>query len=156
MRNVGTVDARGNGRVQTINKDPSETVQSDAHLADVQQIMNSYLQQGRGLLDETALQFADVSTFTDLADAMNQAKRAEEVFMTLPSKVREIFDHDVAVWLDTSHDEEKRDALVTAGFLEAPEDPEAGSGEGAAAAEAAAAEGRAEPTGGPAASGEAE
>lgn len=121
MRIVGEVDSRGKPRVQTINEDPSETVQSDAHLADITNIMQSYLQQGRELLDDTALQFADVSEFTDLADAIQQTREAEVQFMKLPSKVRKIFDHDVAVWLDSAHDEEKRDALVAAGFLEAPE-----------------------------------
>ncbi len=117
-RIVGDIDSRGRERVQTINDEPSMTVQSDAHLADVQNILNSYGQTGMDTLDEAALSFRDVSEFTDLADAMNQAAAAEVEFMKLPSKVREVFEHDVAVWLDTAHDEDKRDALVEAGFLE--------------------------------------
>ena len=65
--------------------------------------------------------FKDVSEFTDLADALNQAKVAEVEFLKLPSKVREIFEHDVAVWLDTAHDQEKRDALVAAGYIKSEE-----------------------------------
>lgn len=116
-RVVGDVDSMGRARVQTINDDPSETVQSDAHLADMNIIMRRFSQEGMADLDEADLQFRDVSEFTDLADALNQAREAEVLFMKLPSKVREVFNHDVAVWLDTAHDDDKRDALVAAGFL---------------------------------------
>ncbi len=120
MRKVGKLDSRGRSRVQTVNNDPSETVQSDAHLADINQIMKTFAVGGFEALAEADLQFMDVSEFTDLADALNQTREAELQFMKLPSKVREIFDHDVAVWLDTAHDEDKRDALVEGGFLERP------------------------------------
>ncbi len=123
MRNVAKLDSRGRKRFQTVNKDPSETVQSDAHLADIHNIMRSYGQQGMEMLDETKLQFRDVTGFSDLADALNQAREAEVEFLKLPSKVREIFDHDVAVWLDTAHDQDKRAALVEQGFLKAADVP---------------------------------
>ncbi len=121
-RQVGNVDSRGKPRVQTVNDDPSETIQSEAHLADINRILGAYSTVDmRDMLDETELVYADVSEFTDLADALNAAKLAEKQFLTLPSKVREVFDHDVAVWLDTAHDEDKRAALVEAGFLKGPE-----------------------------------
>lgn len=116
-RNVAAIDSRGKKRVQTVNKDPSKTIQSDAHLADITNILKRFGAEGMEMLDETALTFADISEFTDLADALNQAKVAEIEFLKLPSKVREIFEHDVAVWLDTAHDKDKRDALVQAGFI---------------------------------------
>lgn len=121
MRKVGTKGFHGRDRVQTKNTDPSMTVQSDAHLADIQNILKSYGQEGMKMLDDTEMQWLDVTEFTDLADALNQAKEAEVEFMKLPSKVRGIFDHNVAVWLDTAHDEDKRDALVEAGFLKRKE-----------------------------------
>lgn len=123
-RKVGNKDSRGKNRIQTVNDDPSETVQSDAHLADINVIMGDFALGGMQALDEADLQFMDVSEFTDLADALNQARRAQLEFMKLPSKVREIFNHDVAVWLDTAHDEDKRDALVEAGYLEPPKEIE--------------------------------
>jgi len=116
------LDYLGRERVQTINDGPSETIQSDAHLADLNTIMRQFEDSGMNMLDETKLMFADVSEFTDLQDALNQARAAEVEFMKLPSKVREVFDHDVAVWLDSAHDEEKRDALVKAGFLKGDEE----------------------------------
>ncbi len=116
-RLVGDIDSRGKRRFQTVNNDPSETLQSDAHLADIQQIMNTFWRDGMEILNEADLQFRDISEFTDLADALNQAREAEVQFLKLPSKVREVFDHDVAVWLDSAHDKDKRDALVAAGFI---------------------------------------
>lgn len=118
MREVGEIDSRGRPRVQTINDEPSMTVQSDAHLADITNILAQYGATGMEQLDQTALEFRDVSEFTDFHELMLQTKEAEKQFLTLPSKVREIFDHDVAVWLDSAHDEEKRDALVAAGFIQ--------------------------------------
>ncbi len=118
-RTVGLVDSKGRDRVQTVNNEPSMTVQSDAHLADMNTIMESFAAGGLQALDEADLMFRDVSEFTDLRDALDQAREAEVEFMKLPSKVREVFEHDVAVWLDTAHDADKRQALVTAGFLTA-------------------------------------
>ncbi len=139
-REESKVDARGRPRVQTVNEEESMTIQSDAHLADMKNILAQFGAGGMQDLDEAALQFSDVSSFTDLQDAMNQAKAAEIEFMKLPSKVREIFNHDVAVWLDTAHDKEKRDALVAAGFIQkVPEDPAVVAAAAAAAAAAQAA-----------------
>lgn len=124
-RLVGDSDFFGRARVQTVNEDPSETIQSDAHLADIHNILDRFGVGGMEMLDETKLQFRDVSEFTDLADAMNQAKEAEREFLKLPSKVREVFNHDVATWLDTAYDDDKREALVNAGWIKdkrAPED----------------------------------
>lgn len=119
------VDSRGRPRVQTINTDPSMTVQSDAHLADIQNIMKTFGAEADSILDEAELMYADVSDFTDLADALNQAKEADVDFKKLPSKVRELFDHDVVNWLDTAHDPDKREAmhdvLVEKGFIKSEE-----------------------------------
>ncbi len=111
------VDRRGKGRVQTHNVEPSRTIQSEAHLTDIREILTKFALGGDAALDEAALVYADVSEFTDLHDAMNQAKLAEVEFLKLPPQVRSIFENDVAVWLDTAHDEDKRDALVEAGFI---------------------------------------
>ncbi len=120
MREQATHDFTGAPRVRTENTEPSKTVQSDAHLANINVIMNAFLEEGRDILDEAELVFADVSAFGDYQDVMLEVRRAEETFMALPSKVREIFGHDVNVFLDTAHDDDKRQKLVQQGFLEAP------------------------------------
>ncbi len=119
-RKVGKLGYRGANRVQTVNTEPSMTVQSDAHLADINQIMSRFAADGITSLDEADLMFKDVSEFTDLKDALDQAALAEVEFLKLPSKVREIFNHNVAEWLDTAHDSDKREALINAGFIKAP------------------------------------
>lgn len=120
MRQVSTEgDARGRPRVITPIVGESMTVQSDAHLADITNILAQYGVTGMESLNEAELEYADVSEFGDYADVMRQMAEAETAFLKLPSKVREVFGHDVAVWLDSAHDQEKRDALVAAGFLEA-------------------------------------
>lgn len=108
------VDARGKKRVQTHFKDKSMTVQSDAHLADIQEIMKSYGVLGmQQMLSATDAQFMDVSEFTDYADMQNHVREAEATFMRLPSKVREKFGHDVYNWLDAAHeDREAADVQV--------------------------------------------
>ncbi len=136
-RDVGTEDYRGKPRVRTVNTDPSMTVQSDSHLADITNIMANYAETGLDQLDETEMIFRDVSEFTDLQDALQQAREAEVQFLKLPSKVREVYDHDVAIWLDTAHDDDKRDALVQLGYLKkktpdvAPAEEPPGDPEGA-------------------------
>lgn len=123
MRIVGTTDYRGKPRVRTKIIGPSLTVQSDMEVADIHNIMRQFEQGGMKLLDEADLAYRDVSEFTDLQDAMNQAKEAEVEFKKLPSKIREIFNHDVAEWLDTAHDADKRQALVDKGYLRPDVEP---------------------------------
>lgn len=121
---LDVVDSRGRKRSEawTENDEPSLTVQSDADKADIGKILSRYAQVG--IVDHLNMaqgMFMDVTEFTDLADAMRQSKVAEVEFLKLPSKVREIFNHDVAEWLDAAHDPDKRAKLEEAGFIEAKE-----------------------------------
>lgn len=103
-------DARGRLRRDSWTEfhDESKTVQSDAHLADIQEILKQFGVVGLAQnLDAAEAQYMDVSEFTDYADMMKHVRTAEQEFMTLPSKIREIFDHDVYKWLDTAHDERR-------------------------------------------------
>jgi len=99
-------------RVQTVNDEPSKTVQSDVVRTEIRHILAKYRQTGVvEHMRNVDLQFRDVSEFEDFSDLMRQSKVAESVFMTLPSKVREVFGHDYAQWLDCAHDPEKLKAL---------------------------------------------
>jgi len=105
-------DVRRRPRVQTVNTLPSVTVQSDLVRSDIRHILAKYKQTGVvEHMRNVDLEFRDVSEFPDFADLMLQSKEAEKVFLRLPSKVREVFDHDVAVWLDCAHDADKLKAL---------------------------------------------
>lgn len=102
----------GTTRVYTVNVSPSRTQQADAEKADIRNILRKY--EVTGIVDhmrDVDLQFRDITEFDDLADALQQAKEAEYHFMQLPSKLREVFDHDVAKWLDAAHDADKLEAL---------------------------------------------
>lgn len=112
------LDYRGRPRVQTVNDEPSKTVQSDAELGDVNAVMDRYRRTGIVAgLNEVEKEYRDVTTFSDFADVMRHARAAEEEFMKLPSKVREMFNHDAMQWLDTAHDPEKRQALLDKGLI---------------------------------------
>lgn len=135
------LDYRGRPRSehQTVNDEPSMTVQSDKEKADIHYILGRYSALGMAASLNTAEgRYLDVSELNDFADVMRVAKEAEVEFMKLPAKVRRIFDNDVANWLDTAHDDDKRQALVEAGYLpaEVPEpavepvpDPPSGASE---------------------------
>lgn len=118
------VDARGKPQAmyQTVNEEPSQTVQSDAHEADIKTILKRH--GITGITEHLAaadLKYGDISQFTDFADAMRQVKDAEAAFMKLPSKVREVFNHDPATWLDAANDgigPQQKAKLEKLGYLE--------------------------------------
>lgn len=95
-------------RLQTVNDEPSKTIQSDTPRADIHEILKKYHEVG--IVDHLAsvdAMFLDVSEFTDYADLRRQTAEAEQHFLSLPSKLREVFNHDVYDWLDAAHDPEK-------------------------------------------------
>lgn len=105
-------EVRRRPRVQTVNTEPSKTVQSDVFRTEIKHVLAKYSQVGIiESLRNVDLQFRDVTEFQDFADMMYQSKEAEKVFMSLPSKVREVFGHKMANWLDAAHDTSKLEAL---------------------------------------------
>ncbi len=111
-------------KYQTHNTLPEVTVQADSEKADINKILKRYAEIGiMENLELTEASFPDVTEIGDFQDVMQTARIAEMEFMKLPSKVREIFNHDVATWLDTAHDEEKRASLIEKGIIEPVEQP---------------------------------
>ena len=119
------LDSRGKPRsdFQTVFNDPSKTVASDQPKTDIQHILQKHGVSLAQHLNTTQATYADVTSFTDFADVMRTVQSAEAEFMKLPSKAREVFDHDVAKFLDAAHDPEKRDLLVQAGILQDDRQP---------------------------------
>lgn len=102
-------DARGKLRIHfqtSFAGEESKTVQSDAQLASIQEILKAAggLPQ---MLDTVDAQFMDVSEFTDYSDMMREVRGAELAFMQLDPKVRALFNHDVYEWLDRAHEERR-------------------------------------------------
>lgn len=130
---ITKIEGRPKHRVQTVNEEPSKTVQADRDAADIKKIIQTYERNGVLIRpSEVDRVFRDVSEFTDFSEMMLQTKVAEGEFMRLPSKVREVFNHSVFEWLDAAHDAEKlaavRPQLEELGVLEplpkaAPEVP---------------------------------
>lgn len=105
-------DGRRKPRVQTLNEEPSLTVQSEKDDADIKQIIQRYERNGVLIRPtDVDMAFLDVSEFTDFSEMMLQTKIAEQKFMELPSKVREAFGHSVYEWLDAAHDSDKLESL---------------------------------------------
>lgn len=99
-------------RVQTTDFGESLTIQSDSERADINRILRQY--KSMGIIDHlnhVEGVFADVTAYEDYGEVIRAAKAAEVEFMKLPSKVREVFNHDVAFWLDCAHDDEKRASI---------------------------------------------
>lgn len=124
MRIIGSVDSRGKPRIQTDGFGETRTVQSDAHKADIQNIISKF--NATGIIEHlntVEMTFADVSEFGDYKDVMDHLRMAETEFMKLPSKVREEFDHDVANWLDAAHDPARDEPPAPEPAPETPPDP---------------------------------
>ena len=112
------LDARGKRRVQTFNTEPSMTVQSDRDGADVHKLLSQWSPYGIVQeLDKADALYMDITEFQDYADAMLHAEQAKLEFMKLDPRVRELFDNDVAKFLDAAHDREKRQELLDAGII---------------------------------------
>lgn len=121
-------EVRRRPRVQTVNEEESLTVQSDRNRADIKMILQRYEATG-GIVSmrDVDLAYRDVSEFEDFTDMMRQTREAEAAFMRLPSKVRELFHHDVMEWLDAAHgglSEEQTAKLTELGVIEAVKKPE--------------------------------
>lgn len=61
--------------------------------------------------------FMDVSEVSDYRGAIEQVRAADEFFMTLPAKVRDAFENDVAAFLDAVTDPSQRERLEGLGVL---------------------------------------
>lgn len=115
-------DRRGRPRVQTVNEEPSKTVQSDAAKADIRHILGKYKEIGIAAGMRQAGEFVDLSELTDYSSAMRVVKAADSAFMQLPAAARKVFNNDAAEWLDAVQgadlgDQEKLDQLVKAGLV---------------------------------------
>lgn len=126
MSQVVTRRENGRKRVQTVNEEESRTVQGQRDEADIRKIIQRYQRDGVLInMAQVDLAFRDVTEFEDFSDLMRQTKEAEQAFMRLPSKVREVFNHSVVRWLDAAHDglsEVQRGRLTELGVLDAVED----------------------------------
>lgn len=118
-------ESTGRKRVVTMNNEPSMTVQSERDRSEIREILRRYGATGvADSLRNAELVFRDVTAFDDFTDLMRQNAVAQEEFMKLPSKVRQVFNHDVAAWLDAANDgldEAQTAKVIKLGVVEASE-----------------------------------
>lgn len=119
-------DADGNvirRRVRTVFTKPSRTKQSMKEECDINGIMRRF--EKTGVITHNAKReayFADVSEVPDFAQAIEVVRKAEEMFMTLPAKVRLKFENDPAQYVRFCADPANKDAMVELGLMDkAPE-----------------------------------
>lgn len=112
MQIVETRPENGRKRVYTLNEEPSKTVQSEVHDAEIAEILQKYEAIGiKAVMRDVDLTYRDVTEFEDFADLMRQTEQAKVHFMTLPPQLRDVFGGSVENWLDAAHDPEKLEAL---------------------------------------------
>jgi phage internal scaffolding protein len=87
--------ANGSKRVMTVNDAPSKTDQSWAKDADVNTIVEKFRKTGKiELAKANQGVYADIAQISDLSNAYDQVKRADEAFMTIPSEIRNKLGND--------------------------------------------------------------
>lgn len=114
-------------RVQKFFEKPSRTQQSLRDECNINKILarfkkvcgGDYLQQMNGYVGGT---FGDFSEVTDYRSALDQVKRAKDVFMRIPAKVRAEFNNDPAYFLDFCQDPKNVDRLREMGLVKVQAD----------------------------------
>lgn len=135
---------------------PAETMAKQSFQAecDVNTIMARY--EKTGLIEHVNQHQGNYGDFTqapgDYQEALDTVIRAQEMFQTIPAKVRARFENDPGLFLDFVQDPKNVDELVEMGLANAPPakqkpeaKPEAQSKEAAKPSEAEAPKGEGEP-----------
>ncbi len=96
------------------------TVQSEKDSTDINLIMARF---EKGLVvdhvNERQGNYDDVRGAVDYHTALNIQQRAEEMFMTIPARIRRLFDNDPGVFLAAVDDPARRPELIQLGLFPA-------------------------------------
>ena len=102
----------------TENTKPSLTDSSQQESCDINQIMAKYERHGIIThVNQYNGDYSDVTGAVDYHEALTIQRRAEQAFMTLPSKVREEFRNDPGAFLEAVDDPEQRPRLEELGLF---------------------------------------
>lgn len=116
---TGEVVGRG---VRTVINEPSRTKQSFKDECDINTIMKRF--ERTGLITHNnarAAYFDDVSEVPDFAAAVATVRKADEMFMSLPAKLRAEFDNDPQQYVAFCADPANSDRMVELGLKPKPE-----------------------------------
>lgn len=100
---------------------PSMTQQSFKDECDINNIMAKY--ERTGIVDHVSQfqgQYGDFIGFPDYHTAMNAIRQADEMFMTLPSSIRERFNNSAEAFLQFAQDPDNYEEMVRMGLIPAP------------------------------------
>lgn len=92
------------------------TKQSEFENANINSIMNRWMQSGIAPVMTQTPKYGDFTGITDFHRAMNQVHGAEEEFMALPAAVRREADHDVGQFLEMVATQEGLEVLIGLGL----------------------------------------
>lgn len=98
-----------------------KTRQSEAQSADINWIVKRFETTGVLPVEKRAGVFMDISEMPSFQGALDQVRKADEYFMTLPPDVRAVFGNSPAGLLDAWNNQQHRDVFVRIGLLEAEE-----------------------------------
>jgi len=129
-------------RTQLHFTSPSRTKQSFRDECDINHILKRWERDGViSHFNRFEGSYGDFSNFGDYHESINQVNRAQEMFMSLPSKIRSQFNNDPGRFVDFASNPANLDAMVDMGLAvrrlpPAERTPDAGVAGGAAGSSA--------------------
>ncbi len=112
----------GHVKVQTINDQPSRTVQSQKDSTDINKIMDKYHKTGMIThLQQKQGQYVDLSSLGDYQHSLQTVIDAQAAFMTLPSTVRKKFANDPQELLTFLSNPQNKEEAITLGLIQKSE-----------------------------------
>lgn len=105
----------------TFPEDEGRTIQSERDSTDINQIMKRF--ESTGVLEhvnEHQGDYTDIEGAVDYHTALNIQRRADEMFMELPAKVRFHFHNDPGDFLAATSDPARQAELIELGLLPDP------------------------------------
>nr|QJB19828.1 MAG: internal scaffolding protein [Microvirus sp.] len=109
-------------RVQTINDKPTKTQQQFQDAVNVNKIIEKYKRTGdRSFIESTKTGvYADTTMFKDYQSAKNKVIEADQAFLTIPSTIRERFQHDPQQLISFLADPKNKEESINLGLRPKP------------------------------------
>lgn len=111
-------------RVLQVVGEHSLTQQNMAEETDINFIMKKYEKQG--ILTHVARyagEYGDFSGVPDYQTGLNMVMAAEEMFQSLPARIRDRFGNDPAQFIEFATDKKNQDELIKMGLAPQPAEP---------------------------------
>lgn len=111
-------NSRSRGRVQKVFNEPTRTKQSFRDECDVNNIMYKFgAARILGHYGQFKGEYGDFLDVQDYQTSMNQIIQAQDMFMSLPSKLRARFENDPSQFLAFVSNPDNRDEMKSLGLL---------------------------------------